>query len=242
MTTDFDASAVTLDTNATPPPVPGYLTAHYWWAYIHPRAVHLFERQWVVNLILWGNYERLRNAVLESYGDQIHGRTLQIACAYGDLTPRLAQRTGKSGTLDVIDILPVQLGNLAKKLPSDTRVKMHHMNSTSLGFADGAFDRALLFFLLHEQPMEVRTKTLAEALRVVRPAGTITIVDFARPSCYNPQRYFWMPLLKILEPFAQDLWNEEITSWLPTDVTIKTTVKRRFFGGAYQMLTMTKGD
>jgi len=36
--------------------VPDYLNAHYWWAYIHPKAVKLFERQWLVNLILWGNY------------------------------------------------------------------------------------------------------------------------------------------------------------------------------------------
>jgi hypothetical protein len=38
--------------------VPQYLQAHYWWAYVHPRAVHVFERQWLVNLILWGNYKR----------------------------------------------------------------------------------------------------------------------------------------------------------------------------------------
>ncbi|MGB8104697.1 MAG: hypothetical protein WCF47_10505, partial [Pseudolabrys sp.] len=40
--------------------VPDYLSAHYWWAYMHPKAVKLFERQWLVNFILWGNYKRLR--------------------------------------------------------------------------------------------------------------------------------------------------------------------------------------
>src|SRR5580693_3242892 len=40
--------------------VPRYLLTHYWWAYVHPNAVKVFERQWLVNLILWGNYERLR--------------------------------------------------------------------------------------------------------------------------------------------------------------------------------------
>ena len=24
--------------------IPHYLMAHYWWAYIHPTAVHVFER------------------------------------------------------------------------------------------------------------------------------------------------------------------------------------------------------
>jgi hypothetical protein len=41
------------------PAIPQYLQSHYWWAYVHPRAVHVFERQWLVNLILWGNYKRL---------------------------------------------------------------------------------------------------------------------------------------------------------------------------------------
>ena len=33
---------------------PDYLTAYYWWAYVHPLAVRFFERQWLVNLILGG--------------------------------------------------------------------------------------------------------------------------------------------------------------------------------------------
>ena len=41
--------------------VPGYLAETYWWAYVHPRAVRLFEREWLVNLILWGNFGRLRD-------------------------------------------------------------------------------------------------------------------------------------------------------------------------------------
>src|SRR4051812_39825350 len=36
--------------------VPAYLQETYWWAYVHPNAVRLFERQWLVNLILWGNF------------------------------------------------------------------------------------------------------------------------------------------------------------------------------------------
>jgi hypothetical protein len=30
----------------------------------HPKAVRFFERQWLVNLILWSNYARLRDAAL----------------------------------------------------------------------------------------------------------------------------------------------------------------------------------
>src|SRR5689334_12368201 len=90
--------------------VPHYLTTHYWWAYVHPNAVKLFERQWLVNLILWGNYRRLRDAALADLGKGLSGSTLQVACVYGDLTARLSTDvTAASGNLDVVDVLPVQL-------------------------------------------------------------------------------------------------------------------------------------
>ena len=54
--------------------VPDYLSTHYWWAYIHPKAVKLFERQWLVNLILCGNYVRLRDAALAAMGESLPGR------------------------------------------------------------------------------------------------------------------------------------------------------------------------
>ncbi|MBP6242855.1 MAG: hypothetical protein KA377_01615, partial [Chromatiaceae bacterium] len=47
------------------PPIPDYLQRVYWWAYLHPRAVFLFEREWLVNLILWGNYQRLCDEALQ---------------------------------------------------------------------------------------------------------------------------------------------------------------------------------
>src|ERR1043166_2587512 len=74
-------------------PVPHYLTAHYWWAYVHPNAVKVFERQWLVNLILWGNYRRLRDAALAELGDELPGKSLQVACVYGDLPDRPRERS-----------------------------------------------------------------------------------------------------------------------------------------------------
>ena len=93
--------------------IPHYLTAHYWWAYVHPRAVWFFERQWLVNLILWGNFARLRNAAMAELGDVLPGTTLQVACVYGDLTGKLIGRVSAGdGRLDIVDVLPMQLENL----------------------------------------------------------------------------------------------------------------------------------
>ncbi|HXW27436.1 MAG TPA: rhodoquinone biosynthesis methyltransferase RquA [Xanthobacteraceae bacterium] len=220
--------------------VPTYLISHYWWAYVHPRAVHVFERPWLVNLILWGNYPRLRDAALAELGDTLPGATLQVACVYGDLTERLCERAAAGqGRVDVVDVLSIQLENLRKKLPADAAaVRLLAMNSADLHLPAEGYERALVFFLLHEQPRHVRERTLSEVARVVKPGGKIVIVDYARPRWWNPLRYIWGPVLALLEPFALDLWHNEIAVWLPNSCTRRARVS--FFGGLYQKLVLTR--
>jgi len=217
--------------------VPGYLREAYWWAYVHPSSVRLFERQWLVNLILWGNFARLRDAALAALGEPLEGSTLQIACVYGDLTQRLAQRVAPGGKLDVVDVLAVQLDNLARKLPPHAAVGLIHGDSTRLDIASGSYDRALLFFLLHEQPEQARRETLAEALRVVRPGGRLAIIDYHRPRRSNPLYWPMAAILRTLEPFALDLWRREISEWLPRRVA--RLDQATMFGGLYQIVRIT---
>src|SRR5450631_4505282 len=214
--------------------VPQYLTAHYWWAYVHPRAVWVFERQWLVNLILWGNYTRLRDAALAELGEILPGRTLQVACVYGDLSSQLLRRADSGGgAVDIVDVLPLQLENLRNKLPYGSPAQLLTIESGDLRIPDASYDRALLFFLLHEQPSHYRERTLSEVFRVVRPGGKIVIVDYALPHWWHPLRYLWRPLLALLEPFALDLWCDEIVHWLPAAARSGWR-KQSFFGGLYQ--------
>ena len=217
--------------------VPGYLEQTYWWAYVHPRAVKLFERQWLVNLILWGNFSRLRDAALDALGARLDGRTLQVACVYGDLTDRLRSRLTTGGSLDVVDVLRVQLDNLARKLPGDPRVGLIQGDSAALDIESATYDRVLLFFLLHEQPEEVRRRTLAEALRVVKPGGQVVIVDYHKPRALNPLYWPMVGILRTLEPFAMDLWRHEISEWLPAG--LGALKKETSFGGLYQLVSIT---
>ncbi len=221
--------------------IPAYLKTHYWWAYIHPAGVRLFERQWLVNLILWGNYARLSEAALSELGETLPGRTLQVACVYGDLTGRIGRVAASSGgTLDVVDVLSIQLRNLHDKLAPDTPARLMAMDSTRLQLPDGIYDRALVFFLLHEQPASARQQTLHEVFRVVKPGGKVVIVDYARPRWWNPLRYLWRPILALLEPFALDLWRDDIVAWMPASCGMPVK-SRPVFGGLYQVVTATTG-
>jgi ubiquinone/menaquinone biosynthesis C-methylase UbiE len=219
--------------------IPAYLSETYWWAYVHPRAVRLFERQWLVNLILWGNFARLRDAALAELGPELPGRTLQVACVYGDFTPRLAGRISPGGALDVVDVLPIQLANLGGKLPAGHAVNLLQRDASALGFADETYDRAVLFFLLHEMPAEVRQRTLREVIRVVKPGGQVVIVDYHRPDASHPLRGLMAWILRRFEPFALDLWRYDVAHWLPRSILDRDIRKETFWGGLYQKVVIT---
>jgi ubiquinone/menaquinone biosynthesis C-methylase UbiE len=220
-------------------PIPKYLSQTYWWAYLHPAGIRVFERQWLVNLILWGNFARLRDCALAELGTTINGRLLQVACVYGDFTDRIAERLGPNGRLDVVDVAPGQLKNLTAKLKHTSQVSLHHQDSTNLAFADATFDNVVLFFLLHEQPEEARVRTVAEAARVVKPGGKLVFVDYHQPTKLNPFRQIMKPILRTLEPFAMDLWWKEIKDWMPQSVRPTSVTKETMFGGLYQKVVIT---
>ena len=218
--------------------VPAYLQQTYWWAYLHPNAVRVFERQWLVNLILWGNFSTLRDAALDEIGPVIHGQVLQVACVYGDFSQQIAKRLAPDSHLDVVDVAPVQLQNAGTKVKDYPNVTLYHQDSTKLSLGDDRYDYTVVFFLLHEQPSKARAQTIQEALRVTKPGGKVIFVDYHRPVWNNPFRYAMIPILSILEPFAMDLWREEIIDWVPQDRRPKKIAKQTFFGALYQKVIM----
>ena len=105
-------------------------------------------------------------------------------------------------------------------------------------FADDSFDESVVFFLLHEQPEDVRRKTISEAIRVTRPGGKIIFVDYHVPKRSNPMRYVMKPILTWLEPFAMDLWREELPAFFPESVEPEQLQSTFYFGGLYQKVVI----
>jgi len=168
----------------------------------------------------------------------LQGRTLQIACVYGDFTQCLAAKLTPQASLDVVDVLPVQLYNLSQKILKHHAINLLHGDSSELQIASDSYEQVLLFFLLHEQPENVRLKTLNEALRVLKLGGKLVIVDYHKPKVWHPLRWVMWPILYFLEPFALDLWQRDLSHWLPANATIQQ--KRTWTSGLYQLLIIEK--
>jgi len=225
--------------DGVPPAIPDYLQDTYWWAYLHPKSFWFFEREWVVNLILWGNMKKLTNAVLDEMHLQPRSRVLQVACVYGDFSNRLAFHLGKTQSrLSVVDVADIQIRNLEKKLEKHDNVSIHHQDSTCMSFPNDSFEETVVFFLLHEQPEHARRKTISEAIRVTRPGGRVIFVDYHGPKHSNPMRYVMQPILATLEPFAMDLWRQELPAFMPEGINPEQISSEFYFGGLYQKIVL----
>ncbi|MGD8929337.1 MAG: hypothetical protein PVI22_10215, partial [Lysobacterales bacterium] len=102
-----------------------------------------------------------------------------------------------------------------------------------------SFEQTVVFFLLHEQPEEARRETIAEAIRVTRPGGKVIFVDYHGPRRSNPFRYVMRPILTLLEPFAMDLWREELPRFMPSNIEPGQIRSQFYFGGLYQKIVVS---
>ena len=210
-------------------PLPDYLERHYWWAYLRPASLRIFDHRAVVNTILWGQYRQLCDAALAEIAP--HTTVLQLACVYGDLSPRLAGHLGPAGRLDIVDIAPIQIANI--------RAKLKGMPWASARVADAAdagartYDTVLVFFLLHELPDALKTRVVDAALAQIRPGGQVIFIDYARPAAWHPLRPVMAAVFALLEPFAKMLWQRGIKSFA-TNATGYDWTPEALFGGLYQ--------
>ncbi len=192
---------------------PEYLARHYWWAYLAPFGVWFFSHHTIINLILFGQYRRILDALTARLASADCGRMLQLTCAYGELTPTLAQFTGE---LHLNDVALIQLRVAQQSLARRQRTAlMARMNAESLSYTTNSFDSVVIFFLLHELPAEARQHALGETLRVLKPGGRLIIVEYAMNRGGHLLHLApWRWVLERLEPFLHDFWHSDLSAQL----------------------------
>lgn len=193
------------------PIVPAYIeqTPTYRFAYLQRFAPLIFDHPFVVSTILWGNAGRLTRAVL---GELHEGQSvLQPACVYGDFSSQLGRFLGPRGSLDLIDILPVQVANSRRKLSNLPQVRVRLADAAAP--TGRTYDAVCCFFLLHELPDTYKRRVVDNLLASVRPGGKVIFVDYHEPRRTNPVKGIVSLVFRYLEPFAHSLWERDIRSF-----------------------------
>lgn len=78
----------------------------------------------------------------------------------------------------------------------------HHALPEATGLASGSFELITAFLLLHEMPQDTSRRILREARRLLKPGGTLAVMDMD-PGCgaFQTMPAAIMTLLKSTEPF-----------------------------------------
>jgi SAM-dependent methyltransferase len=220
------------------PELPYYMREVYDWAYVSPAWVQNLDHNLVVKTLLFGNDRRL----MQKYLGRIQPgmRVWQVAHVYGDLVSQAASRTGSSGCFHLTDVTPIQLEHARAKLQNKpwTKTFLHdaaHFSSTT----PHTYDLACSFMLLHEVPDDWKRKIVDNMLDQISENGEAFFVDYHRPAYWQPVRYILKLVNRFLEPFADALWRNEISSFCshPEDFIWQ---KETIFAGVYQTVSVKR--
>jgi ubiquinone/menaquinone biosynthesis C-methylase UbiE len=122
----------------------------------------------------YGRYRHIRPKLFEG----LSGRILDAGVGTGRNIPFYPA----SATVIGVDLSPAMLaraGQRARRL--GRMVELHQMDITSLTFADQSFDAAVSSFLFCVLPDEIQVSALREIARVLKPGGTLRLLEYVRP-------------------------------------------------------------
>jgi MPBQ/MSBQ methyltransferase len=145
-----------------------------------------YENSGFYNLGYWGGGARSQREASEQLVDQLvarindkSGRMLDVACGLGASTQRMAL-TFAPNLITGINISETQIADARIRAPDCT---FHVMNATELDFPDNHFDAVICVESAYH--FDSRDKFLEEALRVLKPGGSLVMSDILFRTPFN---------------------------------------------------------
>jgi ubiquinone/menaquinone biosynthesis C-methylase UbiE len=216
--------------------VPKYMVDVYDWAYVDPNWVRVLDHNWVVRILLFFNDQRLMRAYLNEIEESM--RVWQVAHVYGDLVTRAAQKVGPKGVFHLTDVTPVQVEHATRKLAGMDWAKVIRSDAASFVVGEqNSYDLICSFFLLHEVPEEKKYEIVNHMLTKLPKGSKAVFVDYHNPAWWQPIRYILKVVNRLLEPFAETMWKNEIQHYAHNADQF-TWRKRTIFGGVYQCVVV----
>ncbi len=148
-------------------------------------AIHrpaAYER--VNRLLFLGRRDRVYTGLAALSTARPGDRALDIGCGSGALTRALALRVGPSGSVVAIDPAPEMIA-WCRQQPGDpaaASIRYAVSAAESLDLPDGSVDVVASALVVHHIDPGARPAALAQIARVLRPGGSVLLVDIDPPS------------------------------------------------------------
>ena len=126
-------------------------------------------------------------------------RILDAACGTGDLSIAMARAACPETLITGVDLSEGMLGVMREKVARaglQGRIEMQQGNCESLPYADGSFDRVTIAFGIRN--FEHREAALKEFLRVLKPGGTLVVLELSVPENKTLRALYNVYFTKIL--------------------------------------------
>jgi demethylmenaquinone methyltransferase/2-methoxy-6-polyprenyl-1,4-benzoquinol methylase len=157
----------------------------------------------LLNHLLSGNVDRKwRRVVAKTLYANLRGTNvwiLDVACGTGDLSLTLHQ-SGEAHIVGVDFCRPMLDIAASKALKHGFQFPLIEADALVLPFGDGSFDGVTIAFGLRNlASMEVGFK---ELLRVLKPGGSLAVLEFSRPNTWVLRSLFSIYFTKVLPVFG----------------------------------------
>ncbi len=146
----------------------------------HAAAVYDF----LAPLMTFGLEDRISNRIIDQMALPVSAHVLDVGCGTGTLSIRIARRLSNdpNSFVNGLDAASKMLDVARQKARGLSNIQFDHAAAEALPYSDNSFDAVLSTFFFHHIDYELKTKTLAEVYRTLKPEGKFVIVDVDQPT------------------------------------------------------------
>jgi demethylmenaquinone methyltransferase / 2-methoxy-6-polyprenyl-1,4-benzoquinol methylase len=169
------------------------------------------------SLMSAGLHHRWRARTVDIAGVLPGAAALDVCCGTGDLALELRRRVGPAGRVVGLDFSAPMLELAERKSAAqDAAVEWVQGNALELPFPDATFDAATVGFGVRN--VADLGRAIAEMARVVRPGGTVAILEITTPQ-RPPLKWFYSIWFDRIVPLLGTLAGDrEAYTYLPSSV------------------------
>ncbi|MBN2410631.1 class I SAM-dependent methyltransferase [candidate division KSB1 bacterium] len=210
----------------------------YKWFYDHIHS-HYYNLLMIWCFFPFGGEKKVRNELISVVDFKKNDKILDMCCGTGNTTFAIAGKTKDSVSISGIDLSDGQI-KIARNNNRFPKVNFQVMDATKTKYLNGEFDKVIIPHALHEMKKDFRIRVLKEANRILKKAGSITVLEMDNPPRLSTRIligfiwFYWFPF-NFETPTRRDMLKHGLKEEV-IEADFKNVSKINMFNGVFQIV------